>query len=280
MTKHAPHPILVGIDGSTTSSIAAAWAVKLGLQTGAPVIAVAAWNEPPPSFRDDSEALDQERNSDIADLAASALHVAGIDEVPITTIRGPISETLLETAEELDASMLVVGTRGLGALTGLLLGSVSRRLMFATKRPLVVVPRSSSLAPQKVSKVLVGVDRSTVAGRVLAWTARFCSEASVSATIVRCASPGCERPPGHIDQMDDRARSSVERALGPLRDLGVEYSITIAHCDPRVALVENAEHGQADLIVIGTRGEGQFLGLGGTASFLARHSPVPLAVIP
>jgi nucleotide-binding universal stress UspA family protein len=280
MTDHTTQPILVGIDGSTSSSIAAAWAAKLGFRTGAPVIAVAAWNEPPTSFMDGGGDPAFHRNSDMADLATRTLHEAGVDGVQVTAIRGPITDTLLDATEEFDASMLVVGTRGLGPLSGLLLGSVSRRLMFAMQRPLVVVPRSSSLDPPEMTRVLVGVDCSAVANRVLSWTAKFCSDVGVPATVVRCASPGCERPPGHVDQIDDRARSNVERALKPLRDLGVEYSIVIAHCDPRVALVENAENGQADVIVIGTRGEGQFLGLGGTASYLARHSPVPLAVIP
>jgi len=132
-----------------------------------------------------------------------------------------------------------------------------------------------------MARVLVGVDCSAVANRVLSWTAKFCSDVGVPATVVRCASPVRERPPGHVGRIeigDDR--SDVERALKLFRDHTVDYTVVIAHCDPRVALVENAENGRADLIVIGTQGEGQFLGLGGTASYLARHSPVPLAVIP
>jgi hypothetical protein len=108
----------------------------------------------------------------------------------------------------------------------------------------------------------------------------FCAALGVPATIVRCASPGCERPPGLVDQVNGRVRSDTEEALGEFRHLGVDCPITISHCDPRVALVENVAGDQAGLIVIGSRGEGQFHGLGGTASYLARHSPVPLAVIP
>jgi nucleotide-binding universal stress UspA family protein len=280
MKQHTTSPILVGIDGSTSSSIAAAWAANLGSRTGAPVIAIAAWNEPPTSFMDSGGDPAFHRNSDMEDLATAMLHEAGVDGVQVTAIRGPITDTLLEAVDGLDASILVVGTRGLGALSSLLLGSISRRLMFSTRRPLVVVPRTWSIDTPELTRVLVGVDCSAVADRVLLWAASFCSDVGVPATIVRCASPGCERPPGHVDQIDDRATSNVERALTPFRDLGVEYSIVIAHCDPRIALVENAENGGADLIVIGTRGQGQFSGLGGTASYLARHSPVPLGVIP
>jgi nucleotide-binding universal stress UspA family protein len=195
-------------------------------------------------------------------------------------MRGPVTEALLDTADELDASMLVVGTRGLGPLSGLLLGSISRRLLFTTHRPLVVVPRESTLNPPALSRVLVGVDCSTVAERVLSWSATFCASLGVPATIVRCADPGCERPPGHVSRVDDRARAEAEEAVGSFRDLGVEYGVVVAHCDPRVALLETAASNEADLIVVGRRGEGQFRGLGGTASYLVRHSPIPLAVIP
>ena len=176
--------------------------------------------------------------------------------------------------------MLVIGTRGLGPLAGLLLGSISRRLLFTTHRPLIVVPRRAPPDPQELTRVLVGVDCSPVAQRVLSWSARICADLGVPATIVRCASPDCEQPPGHGEHADDRVRSDTEEALERFRDLGVEYTIAVAHCDPRVALVDNATGEQAGLIVIGSRGEGQFRGLGGTASYLARHSPVPLAVIP
>jgi nucleotide-binding universal stress UspA family protein len=83
-----------------------------------------------------------------------------------------------------------------------------------------------------------------------------------------------------VDEVDDRARADTDEILDAFRELGVDYAIAVAHCDPRVALVDIAVSTGSGIIVIGTRGEGQFRGLGGTASYLARHSPVPLAVIP
>jgi nucleotide-binding universal stress UspA family protein len=68
--------------------------------------------------------------------------------------------------------------------------------------------------------------------------------------------------------------------LGSFRDHGVDYAVVVAHCDPRAALLETAATDLADLIVVGSRGEGEFHGLGNTTSYLARHSPIPLAVIP
>lgn len=280
MHDHSTTAILVGIDGSTNATIAAAWALAVGRLTNAPVKATAVWTGHPEPHGSGVDDLVSEIQSKTVDAATRSLLDAGLEDIEVTGARGPVAEALLDASDALDASMLVVGTRGLGPLSGLLLGSVSRRLLFTTHRPLVVVPCQSTLDPPTLSRVVVGVDCSVVAERVLSWSVAFCADLGVAATIVRCADPGCERPPGHVARVDDRVIAKTEEALGPFRARGVEYRVVVAHCDPRVALLETAERDGAGLIVVGRLGEGQFRGLGGTASYLVRHSPLPLAVIP
>ena len=279
MYGHTDDVILVGIDGSTDAAIAAAWALAIARRTNSAVKAAAVWTERPRLSVPGIDDRVSEIHTRTVDAAHRSLLDAGLDGIEVIAMRGPVTESLLDTADALDALMLVVGTRGLGPLSGLLLGSISRRLLFTAHRPLVVVPRESTPSPPALSRVLVGVDCSAVAERVLSWSAMFCASLRVPATIVRCADPGCEKPPGHVDRIDDWVRAEAEEALASFRDLGVEYRVVVAHCDPRVALLETAEDDEADLIVIGRQGEGQFRGMGGTASYLVRHSPIPLAVI-
>jgi nucleotide-binding universal stress UspA family protein len=280
MIEHTGGAILVGVDGSPNAATAAAWAVAIGRRTNSPVKAAAAWTQRPPPYEYGIDDFVSEMHAQTEDVAARSLLDAGLDDIEVIAVRGPVADVLLETADALDASMLVVGTRGLGPLSGLLLGSISRRLLFTTHRPLVVVPCQSTPSLPALTRVLVGVDRSPVAHRVLSWSAAFCASLGVPATIVRCADPGCEKPPGLVARVDDQVKADAEEALESFRDHDVDYAIVVAHCDPRVALLETAAGELADLIVVGRRGEGRFRGLGGTASYLVRHSPIPLAVIP
>jgi nucleotide-binding universal stress UspA family protein len=280
MIDHSRGAILVGLDGSPSAANAAAWAFAIGRRMNSPVKAAAAWTHRPSPHEHGVDNLASEMHTQIVDVATRSLLDAGLVGIEVIAVRGPVTEVLLETADTLDASMLVVGTRGLGPLSGLLLGSISRRLLFTTHRPLVVVPSQSTPSPPALTRVLVGVDCSPVARSVLSWSATFCADLGVPATIVRCADPGCEKPPGHVARVDAQVRADAEEALVSFRDHEVAYDVVVAHCDPRAALLETAASDLADLIVVGRRGEGQFRGLGGTTSYLARHSPIPLAVIP
>ncbi len=280
MTAHAQGAILVGVDNSPNSNIAAAWALAIARATGSPITAVTACTQQAPSNTVGVDDHIAETNAHTASTSAESLHSAGLVGMDVTAVKGPAAKALLETANALDASLVVVGTRGLGPLAGLLLGSVSRQLLFTTDRPLALIPRQSTLNPTPLTRILVGVDCSPVAQRVLSWSARFCTDLGVSATIVRCADPGCERPPGHVERYDEQIRDETEEALEQFRDHGVQYTLEVCNRDPRVALPETAARDRAGLIVIGTQGAGHFSGLGGTASYLVRHSSLPLTVIP
>lgn len=52
---------------------------------------------------------------------------------------GPEAESILRAAEKSKADLIVMGTRGLGALKGLLVGSVSRKVIHYASCPVMVV---------------------------------------------------------------------------------------------------------------------------------------------
>jgi len=70
---------------------------------------------------------------------AESLQENGLDVVPLL-VMGQTVEKILDEAERLDASTIVIGSHGHGRLHHLLLGSVSEGVLRHTTRPVVVVP--------------------------------------------------------------------------------------------------------------------------------------------
>lgn len=146
--------IVVGVDGSSGALEALRWALAEARLRRASVHAVYAWMLPfslsvptletfgLPAPGPTMEKVHEEfRSRAEADLAAS-LQAIDFDDVELTgdTIEGRAAHVLLEAAR--DADLLVVGSRGQGGFTGLLLGSVSQQCAHHAPCPIVIVPSS------------------------------------------------------------------------------------------------------------------------------------------
>ena len=131
----ADGPIVVGLDGSEGATRALDWAIDLAEATGATIVAVHA-----PMLGANNAMMDAAREALerwCAPIGARAVsHEMRIEQGDARTV-------LEQVADEAGASLLVVGTRGLGAVRGLLLGSVAGYIARYSERPIAVVPRST-----------------------------------------------------------------------------------------------------------------------------------------
>ena len=136
---HANHAkkIVVGFDGSDGSTAALHWAVREATLRDVALEAVRAWT--PGEFGTDEEMgqytqahLEKEMAEIITD---PTLRWSALAE------RGSAAKVLLERGR--DAQMLVVGSRGHGAISGLLLGSVSSQVATHAGAPVVVIVKET-----------------------------------------------------------------------------------------------------------------------------------------
>jgi nucleotide-binding universal stress UspA family protein len=132
--------IVVGVDGSPGSALALSWAARIARTEHAGIDVVAAW-EFPVNLGWTTLPADFSPKQEIRRAARAAVEEAfGTDLPPdlrVITHEGNAANVLIERSST--ALMIIVGSRGHGALMGLLLGSVSARVAEHAKCPVLVV---------------------------------------------------------------------------------------------------------------------------------------------
>jgi len=133
--------IVVGVDGSSHSQEALRWALGQARLTGQPVDAVTSWRIPAVGVDGVGVlmALDWEGDATrmLEKSVANAVDSPDADRVSQRVVEGHPARVLVDAAA--DAALLVVGSRGRGGFTGMLLGSVSQHVIARAACPVVVV---------------------------------------------------------------------------------------------------------------------------------------------
>src|SRR5512132_831498 len=114
------------------------------------------------SMREAADELDEEDRRDAERVAAEGAELAreaGFDAEAHTLQGKPKAwQTLLAKADAIDATVVVIGSRGQGAVKSALFGSVSSGLLHHTRRPVFVVPPTAKGTP--VGPALIAFDGS------------------------------------------------------------------------------------------------------------------------
>ena len=138
-----PTPVVVvGVDGSPDSSAALEWAASEARLRGGDLRIIHTWNVPALSYGTylPATAFDDVARAAEHSLAAQITEVLG-DNPAIGYVaeacEGPPAQALLAAAET--ALLVVVGSRGRGGFTGLLLGSVSAQVAHHARCPVLIV---------------------------------------------------------------------------------------------------------------------------------------------
>jgi nucleotide-binding universal stress UspA family protein len=132
-------PLIVGYDGTPGAKAAAAEALRLASELGAPVVfAFAYWSNPQGGEVADMLAALRELGERHLGEAQAMAEAAGVQSVGELVNEAP-SVGLVELADQHDARMIVVGSYGSAPLKGALIGSTAHKLLHLSERPVLVV---------------------------------------------------------------------------------------------------------------------------------------------
>ena len=160
--------VIVAVDGSPASDNAVRWAANTAMKRNIPLRLAASYSMPqflyaegmipPQEVFDD---LQRETLKTVDRAREIALEVAPDLRIGHAVAEGSPIDMLLEMSRE--ATMVVMGSRGLNGLSGLVLGSVSAAVVSHAYCPVVVVREDNAVTDaNKYGPVVVGVDGSDV----------------------------------------------------------------------------------------------------------------------
>ncbi|TCC21562.1 universal stress protein [Kribbella sindirgiensis] len=284
-------PIVVGYDGSTGSQSALHWATTEAVRTMAPLRLVGAFElvivtRPSPGTVVPLDAVRAARQKGL-DAVAEGIRLHHPDLVVETSlVGGSAAHVLIEAAE--DARMVVLGSRGLGGWSGLLVGSVAVQVTTHAQCPVVVIPHDLRAHAHERPTVVVGVDGSKTSAKAIdfafdqadarharvvavhAWTSPFLTYADGASML-------------QFDEEKVREESRLliaESVAGAAADHpDVEWTAELVTGSAAQALVRRSE--SADLLVVGSRGRGGFTGLllGSVGQSALHHTHCPIAIV-
>ncbi|GII42752.1 universal stress protein [Planotetraspora phitsanulokensis] len=253
-------PIVVATDGSSPATAAVEWAADDAARKGLPLRVVHALDRLPydipcypiPGAQDHMTRSGHQILRQAEKIARE--RQPGI-EVSVEMIEGPPARVLRKQATR--ASELVVGSRGLGGFTGMLLGSVSMHVAGHVAAPVVVV-RPGPMVEH--AEIAVGFDGSAESEAALTYAfeearLRGCGLRAVYAWQL----PVQVYTPGIVYDIDEVRQAQQDYALGKLAAWQLKYpevkvAVDIVCAHPVTALVEASQ--KADLLVVGSRGHG------------------------
>jgi nucleotide-binding universal stress UspA family protein len=221
-----------------------------------------------------------------ASLLADAVSRLGLEPTEVNTIlrQGDTKQTVLTVADELDADLILMGSRGLGRLQSILANSSSQYVFQLSTRPMLLV--RDDLYIRHINRLMVGIDGTGVGDDALKLACELARDIPGSSlTGVHI---------GHHDLAPTRAGAKpvnilLDQAKQRARSFGIELNALHKTGDIGRGLCAAAVEIKADLVVIASQDRRPLVAkglvdldrlLGGSVSDYVRvHAPAPVLLV-
>src|SRR5215204_5693 len=158
-----PEKILLATDGSEDAARATEAASDLARKSGAELHVVHVWHDVRGFAHDFVRRELRRQGQEILDEHVEKIRAAGGDVAKAHLRKGRTSNEVIALSEEIGAGLLVVGSRGLGTVQRILMGSQSEEIVHHAQVPVLVLTDAENFWPP--ARIVVGEDFSDDAKR-------------------------------------------------------------------------------------------------------------------
>jgi nucleotide-binding universal stress UspA family protein len=279
-----PTKILLATDGSDDAAKAREAAADLARRSGSELHLVHVWHDVPSPYahafvkrelrRQGQEVIDtQVKKIEDAGGTVAAAHLRG----------GRTHDEIIELSEELEVGLMILGSRGQGAVRRILMGSHSEAVVHHARVPVLVLRSAGEVWPP--SRVVIGDDFSEDAKKAAELTGSIAKLYEAETLLVHAYPRAVEESSRtEADDAMRQAEEQLEERKNHLKNiLGYEPRIVTTSDAAEVAILKAAREGDGPtLIAVGSRGLGAVsrVRLGSVSSKIVRAAPGAALVYP
>lgn len=214
------------------------------------------------------------------------LRKAGTEVEPVLLMARP-DEAIVEHADQIGASLIVVSAIGWRSAERWTLGSVAERTVQHANQPVLVVrdehPFLEWLQGHRDLRVMVAMAFTTTSDRAIHWVDSLRHIAPCEAAVAHVFWPADSDQDSSDPADAARARvTAIEQHLEQLGEDSMGIEVVMNASSPATALIEVAVQNQVDLLVVGERKRRQrtVLWQGSIPYSLLHLAPMSVAIVP
>jgi nucleotide-binding universal stress UspA family protein len=286
-----PTKVLLATDNSPDAALAARAAADVCEGTGAELQIVHVWYSVPTArLRAFMRAQLKGLGEEILQKGVKQVEEAGGRVTEAHLVEGRAADEILDLAREIGAELLIVGSRGLGTVSRIALGSVSEGIVHNAESPVLVLRGGEASWPPE--RVLFGDDGSEAARAAEDLAADLCGRHGAPGLLMRAYprlpevdAEGRESDPRAVDdELRGAERALVERAAELEGRLGSRPRVRLVVGEAAARLLEAAEEDAPErtLLTVGSRGLGAIgrMRLGSVSTKVMHAARGPVLVHP
>jgi nucleotide-binding universal stress UspA family protein len=279
-----PEKILLATDGSEDAERATKAALDLAGRSGAGLHVVHVWHDVRGFTRDSVKRELRRRGQEVLDGQVEKIEAAG-GEVARAHLRGGrTSNQVIALGEEIGAGLIVVGSRGLGTVRRILLGSQSEEIVHHAQVPVLVLGGADGSWPPQ--RIVIGEDFSDDARKAGELATAIGKLYDANGLIIYSHPDLPEIPPGetrsavrNLVDMRERDKKMLDDRAEELEQLlGSKPEVRLSGDYPAKVLLDASQEVRLTLIAVGSRGRAGIartrLGSVSTKVVTAAHGPV------
>lgn len=200
-----------------------------------------------PKTTQEESAAQEQAESKIEELISKL----GINSIQATSRveEGEAKTTVLKVAQEIDADLIIMGSRGLGKLQSILSNSVSQYVFQLTDRSMLLV--KDDIYVKKLKRVMVAMDKSPAASYALDTALSLLQGYQDAEVFLTRVNPDLD-PNLPLSSEDMENNPILAPAIAKVKRMGLNYKCLVTGGRPAQTICNLAEARNIDLLVLGS----------------------------